>query len=118
MNIMNEIRGCRPFPVDKDRQERCRKVLDDCGMTITELAFHLGVSKTLVSNVISGKQLSVTTETRIAQFFGLSRTQLFPLRTAEEIAGMRAAEAAEKATLEKKKQERMEMRRRALEGTA
>ena len=29
-----------------------------------------------------------------------------------------AAEAAEKATLEKKKQERMEMRRRALEGAA
>lgn len=118
MNIMNEIRGCRPFPVDKDRQERCRKVLDDCGMTQSELAFHLGVSKTLVSNVISGKQLSVTTETRIAQFFGLSRTQLFPLRTAEEIARMRQAEAAEKATLEKKKQERMKMRRRALEGAA
>lgn len=118
MNIMNEIRGCRPFPVDKDRQERCRKVLDDCGMTITELAMHLGMQKSYVSEVISGRRLSVTTETRIAQFFGLTRTQLFPLRTAEEIARMRQAEAAEKATLEKKKQERMEIRRRALEGAA
>lgn len=118
MNIMNEIRGCRPFPVDKDRQERCCKVLDDCGMTITELAMHLGMQKSYVSEVISGRRLSATSETRIAQFFGLLRTQLFPLRTAEEIAVMRAAEAAEKATLEKKKQERMEMRRRALEGAA
>ena len=118
MTIMNEIRGCRPFPVDKDRQERCRRVLDDCGMTITELAMHLGVSQPLISNVINGRQLSETFETRIAQFFGLSRTQLFPLRTAEEIARMRQAEAAEKAMLEKKKEERMEMRRRALEGAA
>ena len=118
MNIMNEIRGCRPFPVDKDRQERCRKVLDDCGMTITELAMHLGVSRVYVSKILSGRNITPDGETRIAQFFGLSRTQLFPLRTAEEIAGMRAAEAAEKATLEKKKQERMEMRRRALEGAA
>lgn len=118
MNIMNEIRGCRPFPVDKDRQERCRKVLDDCGMTITELAMHLGVSRVYVSNILSGRYLTADGETRIAQFFGLTRTQLFPLRTAEEIARMRQAEAAEKAMLEKKKEERMEMRRRALEGAA
>ena len=37
MNIMNEIRGCRPFPVDKDRQERCRRVLDGYGMTIDDV---------------------------------------------------------------------------------
>lgn len=118
MNIMNEIRGCRPFPVDKDRQERCRRVLDGYGMTITELAMHLGVSKQYVGEVISGKRLSESAETRIAQFLGFSRTQLFPLRTAEEIARMRQVEAAEKAMLEKKKEERMEMRRRALEGAA
>ena len=114
MNVMNEIRGCRPFPVDKDRQERCRKVLESCGMTQTELALHLGVSKALISNTISGKQLLVTTETKIANFFGLPRTTLFPLRTAEEIYNMRIAEAQEKETLERKKEERMELRRKVL----
>ncbi len=114
MNITNEIRGCRPFPVDKDRQARCKRVLSDCGMTQNELALHLGVSKVLISNVISGKQLSVTTEKKIAAFFGLPREALFPLRTAEEIAMMRVREAAEKADLEKKKEERMELRRKIL----
>ncbi len=118
MSVMNSLRGCRPFPVDKDRQERCRRVLDDCGMTITELALHLGVSRVYVSNILSGRYLTRDGETRIAQFFGLSRAQLFPPRTAEEIARMRAAEKAEKAALERKKEERMELRRRALEGAA
>lgn len=114
MNVMNEIRGCRPFPVDKDRQERCRKVLESCGMTITELAMHLGVSKQYVGEVISGRRLSVSAENTIANFFGVSRTALFPLRTAEEIYNMRIAEAQEKETLERKKEERMELRRKVL----
>ena len=114
MNVMNEIRGCRPFPVDKDRQERCRKVLESCGMTITELALHLGVSKQYVGEVISGRRLSSSAENNIANFFGVPRTALFPLRTAEEIYNMRIAEAQEKETLERKKEERMELRRKIL----
>ena len=85
MNVMNEIRGCRPFPVDKDRQERCRKVLESCGMTITELALHLGVSRVYISNILSGRNLTPAGETKIANFFGVPREALFPLRTAEEI---------------------------------
>jgi hypothetical protein len=40
---MNDIRGCRPFPTDKDRQERCKSVLDSYGMTMTELAELTGI---------------------------------------------------------------------------
>lgn len=114
MNVMNEIRGCRPFPVDKDRQERCRKVLESCGMTITELAMHLGVSRVYISNILSGRNLTPAGETKIANFFGVPREALFPLRTAEEIYNMRIAEAQEKETLERKKEERMELRRKVL----
>ena len=112
--VMNSLRGCRPFPVDKDRQKRCHAVLSNYGMTQTELAIHLGCSKQLISSVISGKQLSKSAETRIAQFFGLPRTAMFPLRTAEEIARMRAAEAAEKAEILALKAGRMKLREEAL----
>ena len=111
---MNSLRGCRPFPMDKDRQKRCHAVFDCYGITITELSLHLGMQKSYVSEVISGRRLSKSAETRIAQFFGLPRTAMFPLRTAEEIARMRAAEAAEKAEILALKAGRMKLREEAL----
>lgn len=110
----NDLRGCRPFPVDTERKERCLKILSDCGMTMTELAFHLGVKKSNLSNVISGKDLSPTTEKKIADFFNIPKTFLFPERTALEIAEMRKAEAEQKARAEEMKAARMEIRRKAL----
>lgn len=112
--IMNELRGCRPYPMDKERQKRCHVVLGNYGMSIAELSVHLGVSRQYVSEVISGRRLSKSAETRIAQFFGLPRTAMFPLRTAEEIARMRAAEAAEKAEILALKAGRMKLREEAL----
>lgn len=110
----NDLRGCRPFPVDTERKERCLKILSDCGMTMTELAFHLGVKKSNLSNVISGKDLSPTTEKKIADFFNIPKTFLFPERTALEIAEMRKAEAEQKARAEEMKAARMEIRKKAL----
>ncbi len=118
MNIAREIAGCRPFPVDHDRQERCRTVLNSCGMTITELAMHLGISKQLVSSVINGRQPSPTTERRIATFLGVSEDALFPPRTAGQIAAMREAERLEKARAARLKAERMKARELASEGAA
>lgn len=107
MNINNSLRGCRPYPIDKDRQNRCMSVLNDAGMTITELAGHMGVTKAYCSDVISGRRLTESGETRIARFLGYQRTDLFPLRTNQQIADMRVAEQKRKQALAEKKNARM-----------
>lgn len=107
MNLNNSLRGCRPYPIDKDRQNRCMSVLNDVGMTITELAEHMGVTKAYCSDVISGRRLTESGETRIARFLGYQRTDLFPLRTNQQIADMRVAEQKRKQTLAEKKNARM-----------
>lgn len=89
-------------------------MLDNLDMTKSELAIHLGVSQPLISNVMSGRQLSPTVEARIAGFFGVPVSSLFPPRTAGEIAFMREAEAREKAEAERKRNERMALREREL----
>lgn len=103
---MNDIRGSRPFPTDKDRQERCKSVLDSYGMTMTDLADLMGVSKAFISATVSGRQLSPATEARIAGLFGLPREAMFPPRTAAEIAHMREAERREKARVARLRAER------------
>ena len=93
MNLNNSLRGCRPYPIDKDRQNRCMSVLNDAGMTITELADCLRTSKQYVSDIILGRRLTESGETKIARFLGYQRTELFPLRTNQQIYEMRLAEA-------------------------
>ena len=110
----NDLRGCRPFPFDVERKERCQEILSTYGMTMAELAMHLGVSKVLITNVINGRDLSPKTETRIANFLKVPKEFLFPERTALEIAEMRKAEAEQKARAEEMKAARMEIRRKAL----
>lgn len=107
MNMNNSLRGCRPYPIDTDRQNRCMAVLESCGMTITELAEHIGVAKTYCSEVISGRRLSESGETRIARFLGYQRTDLFPLRTNQQIHEMRIAEAQKKQAMAEMKNARM-----------
>lgn len=107
MNLNNSLRGCRPYPIDKDRQNRCMSVLNDAGMTITELAEYIGVSKAYCSNVISGRELTESGETKIAMFLGYQRTELFPLRTNQQIYEMRLAEAQHKQAVAEKKAERL-----------
>ena len=112
--MKNDLRGCRPFPFDIERKERCQEILSTYGMTMAELAMHLGVSKVLITNVINGRDLSPTNEQRIATFLNIPKDYLFPERTALEIAEMRKAEAKQKARAEEMKAARMEIRRKAL----
>lgn len=107
MNLNNSLRGCRPYPIDKDRQNRCMSVLNDAGMTISELADCIGMKRPNVSNIISGRELTESGETRIARFLGYQRTDLFPLRTNQQIADMRVAEQKRKQALAEKKNARM-----------
>ncbi|MBR0546335.1 MAG: helix-turn-helix domain-containing protein [Treponema sp.] len=103
----NSLRGCRPYPIDKDRQNRCMSVLNDAGMTITELAEYIGMDRGNLSKIISGRELTESGETRIARFLGYQRTDLFPLRTNQQIADMRVAEQKRKQALAEKKNARM-----------
>lgn len=107
-------KGCRPFPLDKDRQNRCREVLESYGMTQEELGLHLGVSKQYVSAVIQGRKLSNSTETRIAEFFNLPREAMFPERSVEQIYQMRLQEQEEKTRKENAKKLRMQLREKML----
>ena len=88
--------GTRPYPKDRERRRRVMVALAEKDMVISDLARALGVSRVLVSNVISGRRLSPKTERRIAEFLGKSEDYLFPERTVEEMAQMRIAEAAGK----------------------
>lgn len=106
---MKSARGCRPFPIDKERQCRCQTVLSQLNMTVTELAQFMGFSKQYTASLISGRELSVKNESRISDFLGVPVEFLFPLRTPQEIAALREQEAREKALAEAKKAKRLEM---------
>jgi len=88
--------GTRPYPLDRERRRRVMVALAEKDMVISDLARALGVSRVLVSNIISGRRLSPKTERRIAEYLGKPEDYLFPERTTEEMAQMRTAEAAEK----------------------
>ena len=106
---MKSARGCRPYPIDRERQIRCQTVLSQLNMTITELAFLLGLSKPYISNLVSGRELSVKNEKRIATFLVVPSDFLFPQRTPHEIAALREQEAREKELAEAKKAQRLEL---------
>ena len=91
------IAGSRPFPVDKERKLKIDAVLQSVEMTQRELAAFLQVDKAFLSRVISGRQPSPSLERRIAVFLGVLESQLFPVRTAGEIARMREAEERAKS---------------------
>lgn len=106
---MKSARGCRPFPLDKERQCRCQTVLSQLNMTVTELAQIMGWQKSYVSGLVSGRELSVANEARIANFLGVPVDFLFPQRTPQEIAALREQEAREKELAEAKKAQRLEL---------
>lgn len=112
--MLNMIAGSRPFPVDEERKRRCLAVLASAGMTVPELAMHLGVSRQLVHAVISGRQPSRSVEGRMARFLGVPAEYLFPVRTGAEIAAMRSAEALKKERSRKNKAVRMQIRQNAI----
>lgn len=106
---MKSVRGCSPFPIDKERQCRCQTVLSQLNMSVTELAQFMGWQKSYMSRLISGRELSVANEARVATFLGVPAEFLFPQRTPQEIAALREQEAREKELAEAKKAKRLEM---------
>lgn len=86
--------GSRPYPLDRERRRRVLVALAERDMTISDLAKEIGLARPLVSNIVSGRRLSLKTEQRIADFLGEPLDRLFPYRTPEEIGRMRRAEAA------------------------
>lgn len=106
---MKSARGCRPFPIDKERQCRCQTVLSQLNMTVTELAQIMGWYKSYTSELISGRRISPVNEKRVATFLGVPSDFLFPQRTPHEIAALREQEAREKELAEAKKAQRLEL---------
>jgi transcriptional regulator with XRE-family HTH domain len=84
--------GGRPYPLDKERRKNVIVALAEKDLNISELAKNLGLSRSLISNVISGRRRSEKTEKRIAEYLGKDADELFPPRTPEEIGKMRKAE--------------------------
>ena len=88
--------GTRPYPLDRERRRRVFVTLAEREMNITILAKNLCLSRSYVSEIISGRDLALSVEKRIAEFLGKPAGYLFPPRSVEEIAEMRIAEASEK----------------------
>jgi len=104
MRLTREISGVgsRPYPLDRERRRLVLVALAEQDLSISKLAQKLGLSRTLISYVISGRRRTVEegkrciTEQRIADFLGKAVDDLFPIRLYKEIAKMRQAEAAQK----------------------
>jgi transcriptional regulator with XRE-family HTH domain len=88
--------GSRPYPLDHERRRRVLVALAEREMNISDLARCLGISRAIISKVISGRRISTKTEQRIAEFLGKPIEYLFPSREIKEISEMRQAEAAAK----------------------
>ena len=105
----------RPYPIDLERQARCQEVLKRRRLNQSSLAFHLGLSKTIISHTISGRRPSVTVENRIARFLGVSHDSLFPERSMQDYETMREREQKEKDSWDSANAELMAIRERALQ---
>ncbi|MDR1839282.1 MAG: helix-turn-helix domain-containing protein [Treponema sp.] len=92
---MTEL-GSRPYPLDRERRRRVLVALAERDMSISDLARSIGIARTCLSEIISGRRFSTKTERLIANFLGKPADYLFPYRTPEEIGKMRRAEAAAK----------------------
>ena len=98
MTLLREISGMgtRPYPLDRERRKRVMVALAERDMTCRELARALNLPQSLISMIINGRRISPKTEERIAEYLHRDANDLFPERTADDIARMRQAEAAEK----------------------
>lgn len=112
-SVSQAIAGTRPYPVDKDRQNRIFAILHGLDLTQSEMAVYLQVDKAFLSRVISGRQPSPSLEKRIAMFLGVPEVQLFPVRTAGDIARMREAEEMAKSRKASLRQARLAARANA-----
>lgn len=75
---LQDVKNCRPYPRDWRRKQRVMDLLFRHQMTISGLARELRVDQGTLSKVIWGTRKSPVMETRIAEYFSLTREQLFP----------------------------------------
>ncbi|MBD5411189.1 MAG: helix-turn-helix transcriptional regulator [Treponema sp.] len=68
------------------------KILKQNGYTQSRLAQELGVTQQYISMILSGRKMSLKTETKIAQVFSMSRNDMFCSFTREELYSMRIKE--------------------------
>jgi len=106
MRLINQIsgKGCRPYPLDRERRRRVLIALAERDMNISKLAKKLELPQSLISMIICGRRLSPNTEQRIADFLRKPVDDLFPRRTPEEIGKMRKKEASLRAQLKQRAQ--------------
>jgi len=99
MRLLRSISGLgsRPYPLDYERRRRVMVALAEKELTISAAAKALNITRSYVSEIISGRDLSPIIEQRIADFLGKPVDNLFPPRTPEEIGKMRQAENARRA---------------------
>lgn len=86
---MRDVKQGRPYPKDWQRKQAVMVKLMERHLSISDLANQLGVKQGNLSCVIWGVRKSPVMETRIAEFFGLTRDQLFP-RKAVSLGGIAA----------------------------
>lgn len=67
----------RVYPYDHKRRDKCMKILKEKGYTQSKLAQELGVSQQYISKIFSGRNLSFKAETKIAQYFSMTRDEMF-----------------------------------------
>jgi len=77
---LRDVKRGRPYPKDWERKKRVMALIWKHGLSITRLAEKIDAHQGTVSDVIWGVRHSQVMETRIAEFFGMSREELFPRR--------------------------------------
>lgn len=79
--------AARPYPKDWERKLRVIGKLYERGVTAQALADSIGVQKSHLSEVIWGTRKSPIMETRIAEYFGMTREELFPKKKTARAQG-------------------------------
>lgn len=83
----------RPYPFDFERKQRVERVMYENNIkTVSELAVKLKIKRTILNEIINGTRRSSVNEKRIAAFFKMPVSELFPPRTQDEIAEMNKKE--------------------------
>lgn len=85
----------RPYPKDMERLFNVKKAMAKFKIkTVSELAVKLKIKRTILNEIINGTRRSPVNEKRIAAFFKMPVSELFPPRTQDEIAEMNKKEQA------------------------
>lgn len=83
----------RPYPKDIERLFNVKKAMAKFKIkTVSELAKQINMKRQLLNAVINGTRRSPVNEKRIAAFFKMPVSELFPPRTQDEIAEMNKKE--------------------------